>query len=94
MFSLSFFGSAYLLLGWFEYLKLDGVGFLNSKVFIYLKNILISLDRFSYKSKGVYNVDNEPIEEYKTSGEITKASIFAYILSGLILLIGAQILIP
>ncbi len=91
-FSLSFFGALYLLLSWFTYLKFDGVLFFqkkskksNKKVFDF---------RFKYKKKGVYNIDkdNDIIESNAISEDkILKATIYGYLLCGLLLLIGSQL---
>lgn len=95
IFSASCFGAIYLLLGWVCYLKLDGVTFFKSKSFKYLKKYFSLLDRFKYKSKGVYNIDeyddifqnNEPPEE-----ETAKAAMYAYITCGVVLLLSAQLI--
>ena len=91
MFSLSFFGALLLLLSWFTYLKLDGVYFfqkINHKT-------KLNLDfRFQYKKKGVYNIDKDfdTLEINGISDEkALKATIYAYLSSGVLLLICSQL---
>lgn len=87
IFTASFFGAVYLLLGWINYLKLDGVT-------LFKKHFSL-LDRFSYKKKGVYNAD-EYDDVFKNeelpADQAAKAAMYAYILCGVILLLGAQII--
>lgn len=95
IFSASCFGAIYLLLGWICYLKLDGVTFFKSKPFKYFKKHFGILDRFRYKSKGVYNIDeyDSSFENKELSEEqVTKAAMYAYILCGIMLLLGAQLI--
>ena len=91
IFSLSFFGALYLLFSWLTYLKLDGLFFFNKKTNKTTKKILDF--RFSYKKKGVYNIDKDyDTKEHNALSEdkILKATIYGYLFCGLILLIGSQ----
>lgn len=94
LFSASSLGAIYLLLGWIYYLKLDGVTFFKNKSFKYFKENFSILDRFRYKTKGIYNMD-EHFNTYKANEisekEAYKASMYAYILSGIILLVLVQL---
>ena len=95
IFSASCFGAIYLLLGWICYLKLDGVTFFKSKSFIYFKKHFSILDRLRYKNKGVYNMDeyDDSFESKELSEEqIAKAAMYAYILCGIVLLLGTQLI--
>lgn len=95
IFSASCFGAIYLLLGWICYLKLDGVTFFKSKSFIYFKKHFSILDRLRYKNKGVYNMDeyDDSFESKELSEEqIAKATMYAYILCGIVLLLGTQLI--
>lgn len=94
VYPLAFFGGVFLLIGWIEYLRIDGVIFFNSKAFTYAKKIFNFMDRFNYKNKGVYSMDHEPKEESETNNANTKTSIYANVACGLILLIGSQIFSP
>jgi len=91
-YAMSFFGALYLMLGWITYLRLDGVYFFRkkrkqsaSKQFDY---------RFSYKKKGVYNIDKDygakPDEDIPDNKAL-KAAIFAYLSCAAILFIASHI---
>ncbi len=91
-YAMSFFGALYLMLGWITYLKLDGVYYFRkkrkpsaSKQFDY---------RFSYKKKGLYNIDKdydaEPSEDIPDNKAL-KAVIFAYLSCAAILFIASHI---
>lgn len=94
MFSLSVFGALYLLLGWLLYLKSDGVRFLKDKSPNKISKSFNPFDRFSYKNKGIYNINKnddstEIIESIHMS--MTKASMYSYVFCGLFLLIASQL---
>lgn len=86
VYTMSFFGALYLLLCWITYLKLDGIHFFQTKS----GNSLTKKPdyRFSYKKKGVYNVDKD--NDFTKSIELSenqklKAYIFAYLLCSIVL---------
>lgn len=94
VFSASFFGALYLLLGWILYLSLDGIAFFKNISTKILKKQFSPFDRFSYKNSGVYNVDNKDIVAISdlSDDEITKASMYSYIICGVFLLIASHVI--
>ena len=93
LFSISFFGALYILIGWLIYLKSDGIKFYKNKSFNKINTFFNSLDRFNYKDKGLYHIDKfEDIPLDKESERaMVKISIYSYIFTGIILLIIPQI---
>lgn len=95
IFIASFFGGIYLLLGWMSYLRLDGVGVFKGSSHKYFKKHFSILDRFSYKNKGVYSEDDKD-DIFKRAElpekDSAKAEMYAYILCGIVLLLGAQLI--
>lgn len=93
-FALAFFGGLFLLIGWIQYLQLDGVLFFNSKAFTSFKKLFHVFDRFSYKNKGVYGMDDRPVSNKEPSIIEMKVSIFAHVSTAVVLLIGSYVFSP
>lgn len=87
VYTMSFFGSLYLLLSWVTYLKSDGIYFFQKKYDTSIKKY----DRFSYKKKGVYNMDEDDINNDVTETQKFKAVMFAYLCCSAVLFIISQL---
>ena len=90
VFALGGFGALYLLLSWLNYLKTDGISFIKSKTLQKLNKALSFLDRFKYKSKGVYNIYKDNVSD-EVNEDNAKVSIYSYLFSAIILLVASQI---
>ncbi|HOA79451.1 MAG TPA: hypothetical protein PKK61_00095 [Defluviitaleaceae bacterium] len=91
VFAISSFGALYLLLGWLQYLKNDGINLIKPRTIQRFKKFFSFLDRFKYKNKGVNNIYKDDLT-YEINEDNEKVSIYSYLISGIILLVSSQIL--